>query len=373
MALNYRDAGVNLEWGNDASKILYNAAKTTWDNRKGTLGEVISPTKGFSGLRGIRVGGLPEDTISNMNFDGVGTKMELAERLMKHDTIAFDLFAMVCDDAAIRGAEPVLIGSVLDVRSLGVMERLFLQELNQLAQGYIAAAKAANVAIVNGEVAELGARVTGYGDFNYNWSAGLVWFAREERLITGLDVQPGDKIVAFREHGFRSNGLSLVRKILQRLYGDNWHQIMIALRALAEKILTPSTIYSPILVDLFGGVLGEPTGKINAAAHITGGGIPEKLGRALEPSGYGAALTDLFDPPEIMQQLQEMGEVGDEDFYKTWNGGQGMLVVTPEPDTVINIAKRYGVEAQIVGGVVEEPGITIISKASKYKEVLTFA
>ena len=103
----YADAGVHIELGDDASKVLYEAAKATWQNRKGNLGEVVELFQDFSGLRAIHVGGLPNGTYMNLSFDGVGTKMELAERICKHDTVAHDLFAMVCDDAIVRGAEPV--------------------------------------------------------------------------------------------------------------------------------------------------------------------------------------------------------------------------------------------------------------------------
>src|SRR3989338_3602036 len=154
----YADAGVNRDLGDDVSRILYNAAKLTWDNRKGRLGELIVPFDDFSGVRAIDVSGLPKGTLMNIGFDGVGTKMELAERVRDHRTIAYDLFAMVCDDAVVRGAEPVLIGSILDVNSLGTLDKPFIEEVRQLAEGYIGAAKAANVAIVNGEVAELGSR-----------------------------------------------------------------------------------------------------------------------------------------------------------------------------------------------------------------------
>jgi phosphoribosylformylglycinamidine cyclo-ligase len=158
-------AGVNIELGDDVSKILYNAAKLTWENRKGRLEELIVPFDDFSGVRAIDVSGLPQGTLMNIGFDGVGTKMELAERVKDHRTIAYDLFAMVCDDAVVRGEEPVLIGSILDVNSLEGNDGPFLEEVRQLAEGYVGAAKAANVAIVNGEVAELGNRIGGYGSF----------------------------------------------------------------------------------------------------------------------------------------------------------------------------------------------------------------
>ncbi|MDP2946521.1 MAG: AIR synthase related protein [Nanoarchaeota archaeon] len=155
----------------------------------------------------------------NIGFDGVGTKMELAERVNDHNTIAFDLFAMVCDDAVVRGAEPVLIGSILDVNSLGKDGENYIEQVRQLAKGYVEAAREANVAIVNGEVAELGNRVGGFGSFNYNWGAGVVWFAKKNNLFTGREIKVGDAVVAFKENGFRSNGLSLVRNIQRGIWG----------------------------------------------------------------------------------------------------------------------------------------------------------
>src|SRR3989339_342830 len=141
--MTYMDSGVNIELGDDVSKILYNAAKQTWENRKGGIGEVIVPFDDFSGVRAIDVSGLPKGTMMNIGFDGVGTKVEIAERTGNYSTLAYDLFAMVCDDAVVSGAEPVLIGSILDVNSLtGSIEKV-----KQLAHGYVAAAKEANVAV----------------------------------------------------------------------------------------------------------------------------------------------------------------------------------------------------------------------------------
>ena len=277
----YAGAGVDVELGDKASAILYDAAKATWKNREGRLGEVVVPFDDFSGLRAVNLSGLPPDTMLCLGFDGVGTKAEIAERVGKHDTLAFDLLAMVCDDAVIRGGEPVVAGSVLDLNSLAGEGGARLDIIRQLAEGYVSAAADAGVAIINGEMAELGDRVGGYGGMNYNWCAGLVWLARKDRLITGTEVRAGDAVVGLREEGFRSNGLSLVRKILGDAHGDMWHEEVRGDTTLGALVLRPSRIYSRALVDMFGGVEGEPRAPIHAAAHITGGGLPGKLGRAL--------------------------------------------------------------------------------------------
>ncbi len=358
--MSYKDAGVNIETGDEASKILYNAAKKTWANRERNIGELIVPFDDFSGVRGINVSNLPPGSFMSMGFDGVGTKVEIAQRMKNHKTIAFDLFAMVCDDAIVRGAEPVLIGSVLDVNSLGD-GRENIEVLKELAEGYVKAAEDANVSVINGEIAELGNSVGGYGEFKYNWSSALIWFSNKEKLFTGKEINEGDYIVAFKEEGFRSNGLSLARKILETNYGSEWHNLKLDNEKLGSLVLTPSKIYSKAVVGMHGGFQTEGTCKINGISHITGGGIPGKLGRVLKPSGFGAVLDNLFEPCKIMKHCQKLGNVSDKESYKTWNMGQGLLVITPEPIKLMEEAKKFGIESRVCGKVVKEAGIKIIS------------
>lgn len=358
--ITYSSSGVDVDLGNQASKILYNAAKQTWKNRKGTLGEVIVPFDDFSGLRAMRVGNLPLDTVACLGFDGVGTKIEIAERVGEHDTIAFDLFAMVCDDAVVRGGVPVLIGSVLDVNSLSKKNN-GIEIIKQLANGYLRAAKEAGVAVINGELAELGSRVCGYGKFNYTWSAGILWFAKESKLFTGNEIRVGDSLIALRENGFRSNGLSLARKVFSEKLGEQWHKKKLNGKNLGELVLTPSTIYSRIISELRGEVFEKPKVEIHGIAHITGGGIPEKLGRMLKPSGLGARLGNLFPPCEAMKYAQKLGNISDEEVYRTWNMGNGMLLVTPEPEKVLKLLAKKNVDAKMCGEIVRAKKISICS------------
>ena len=362
----YASAGVNLELGDDASKILYNAAKQTWMNRKGRLGEVIVPFDDFSGVRAIDVSGLPAGTLMNISFDGVGTKMELAERVGDHKTIAYDLLAMVCDDAVVRGAEPVLVGSILDVNSLGKDGESNIEIVRQLAVGYINAAHDANVAIVNGEVAELGNRVGGYGPFNYNWGAAVVWFAHKDRMFTGREIKKGDYLVGLREEGFRSNGLSLVRKIMRAHHGEEWHRVpwKTGNKTFGELALVPSRIYSKVVADMTGGYDGEPKSEVHGVVHVTGGGLPGKLERILRPSGLGAEVNSPFEPSEFVRYIQALGNVPDVEAYRTWNMGQGMIIITPYPESVQNVALKHGVESKIIGEVVERHGISIFNNGA---------
>lgn len=332
--MNYKKAGVDIELGDQASNILYEAAKRSWKNRPG-LGKVISPNKKFSGVRVINVGKLPKDTVMCMGFDGVGTKVEIAQRLSKHDTIAFDLLAMTCDDAVMAGGEPVLIGSVLDVNTL----KNNIPAVRQLARGYEKAAKQAGVAIINGELAELGSHVSGYGRFNYAWSSTVIWFAKKNQLHDGSKIKPGQALVGLKENGFRSNGFSLVRKILK----NNKN------RKIWQKVLTPSRIYSKAVVEMNNKKL------VTGVAHITGGGMPGKLGRVLK----GAVIDKPYSPPEIMQYCMNKGRVAEREAYRTWNMGQGMVISTSNPEQIIKIAKKHKISAKVIGEVVNKPGIQI--------------
>jgi len=386
----YEAAGVNIELGDDVSKVLYNAAKETWANREGKLGELVVACDDFSGTRAVDISGLPDGTLTNMGFDGVGTKVMVAQRVGNHRTVAYDLFAMVCDDAVVRGAEPVLIGSILDVNSLGRKGESYMNEVGQLAEGYIAAAREAGVAVVNGEVAELGASIRGYSElpglskrfvqaakyllrgefpesegFNYNWGAGVVWVGNKDRMFTGKEIRKGDCLVGLREEGFRSNGLSLVRRIMEKTHGRKWHEAPWGDgRSYGDMVLTPSRIYSKAVVDMFGGYNGTPRVELHGVAHITGGGIPGKLGRMLKPSGLGANINNPYAPFNFMFHTQKLGNVADDEAYRTFNMGQGMILATPDPARVIAVASDHGIGAREIGYVTDGSLIRIKNRGA---------
>tara|TARA_A100001037_G_scaffold304679_2_gene342271 strand:+ start:2383 stop:3513 length:1131 start_codon:yes stop_codon:yes gene_type:complete len=373
MVDEYAGAGVDVDIESKAARMMFEAAKKTFQNRKGKIGEIIIPFDDFSGVRAIDVSKLPEGSMMGMGFDGVGTKVEIAQRMNKHDTVAFDLLAMVCDDAVLRGAEPVLVGSILDVNTLGT-DNTRLPMIEQLAKGYVEAAEAADVAIVNGELAQLNQGVGGYGNgLAYNWGSALIWFADKTKIFTGREIEIGDAIVVLEERGFRSNGLSLVREVFRKHLGEEWHNEDFKGQKLGLQVLTPSTIYSKLFVHMHGGFRTEGTCEIHGAVHITGGGIIEKVERVLKPSGHGAEFNDLFEPCDVMKYCQELGEVPDEEAYRVWNMGQGFAIITPEPDKVIKECSKFGVKAKMAGQIIEDKKIGIKSKGLfKPGEVLDF-
>lgn len=368
---------VNIGLGDDISKMLYQASKATHPNRPDLLSEFH---ESFSGARAMNMGQFPDpqNLYFNLGFDGVGTKVEIAERNQDHSTVAYDLFAMVCDDAVVRGAEPVAIGSILDVRQLNDSPET-RKAIGELAKGYIGAAEAAGVVVVNGEVAELGDRVGGHGPFNYNWGASVLWIAHRQRLLTGHSISPGDSLVGLAEEGFRSNGITDVRKAMLEKYGPDWHLVVdksLGEKALGQLVGHPSRIYSRFVSGLTGGfdITKDPKAKITGVAHITGGGQPSKLGRMLEPSGLGAVIDNPIDPPEIMRVVQEIRGFSDEQAYGKWHMGSGMVIATPEPDKVLREAEEYGIMARRIGEVTDNTRISIANRGSRQDvSVLDFA
>lgn len=342
--------GVNLDLGNACSDNAFSWARKTFSNRWGKLGS-LEPSfdHAFSTV-------LSFDRVKiAITSDGIGTKIELAERLDQYDTLGFDLVAMVVDDLAAIGAHPVGISNILDVDALdeGIVDRLM--------KGLHDAANVAGIAITGGEIAELGGRIHGWGErMHFNWcGTGIGVLPEGTRFVDGSRVGPGDVILSLASRGLRSNGFTLARNILQQVHGDDWHNTSFDEQtSWGQTLLTPSRIFAPAIRRLVD--RGVP---IHGVAHITGGGIPDNLARVLAPNRLGAALDTLCPPHAVMRRLQELGGVSESHAYRQWNMGNGMLLVIPKAQVkpALSSMDDTGYEAQVAGVVTEKPAITIRS------------
>lgn len=213
------------------------------------------------------------------------------------------------------------------------------------AQGYVDAAKLAKVVILNGELAELGERIGGYGDFHYNWCATLLSYAHKDRILAGDKIKAGHTLIGLGEEGFRSNGITDVRRILTDTFGPQWHKKVIKSlgpESLGKQVAKPSIIYSKFVTELTGGcdITQKPIARVAGVAHITGGGMPSKLGRMLEPSDLGAAITTPQDLPPIMEFVHGLSDFSDETAYGKWHMGSGMVIASPDPQAILDHAKK---------------------------------
>jgi len=331
----YKESGVDVELGDQCSKAAYAAAKGTFVGRKGMIGQPVADEGGFAGL--LDMG----DFYLVQNDDGVGTKIEVAEKMKKYDTLGYDLVAMVADDAVCLGAEVISITNTLDSSGLNA------EMVKGLMFGLQKACLEQKIVVPGGELAELG------GALNGNvWNATAVGVVAKDKVIDGSGIQVGDAIIGLKSDGIRSNGLSLARMILTNIFGENWvEEKYDSSHTWGELILTPAKIYHSAVLNIIGRYGENKDHPIKGIVHNTGGGIRGNLPRLLKKHGLGAKLDSLIQPHGFMLKLMELGQVNIEEAYKTWNMGIGMIMVTgpEESEGVVEALSKEGVEAQVIG------------------------
>ncbi len=345
-----KKSGVNINLGNQSSETAYSYAIDTFSNRNGKKGAVASKTNG--GFSNLLIFGNERIGIGS---DGTGTKAELAERTGIYDTLGFDLVAMVADDLAAAGFEPTNLSNVIDV------DFLDKDIIEQMMKGLRDACNFANVTITGGEIAELGNRIGGYGNgMHFNWSSTAIGVLPDNLKtdIDGSQIKSGDIIISLKSRGFRSNGFSAIRRILQENLGNKWHTISYDdTTTWGKKMLMPSLIYAPVINKIISKNL-IPKG----IAHITGGGIFDNLRRVLKMTNTGAILDNLFNPLPEMLRIQELGKISNENAYLWWNMGNGMLLVInrDDADEIVKEIRQENYECQIAGKITDNNRISVV-------------
>lgn len=340
----YKESGVNIGAGDKCSALAYEAAKKTFAGRKNMFGKPVSLDGGFSGALDFG------DFYLVQNSDGVGSKIAVAQALGKFETLGYDLLAMVADDAVCLGAETISITNTIDI------EKVSAKIIKPLMEGLKKACLEQKVVIAGGEIGEMPDLIKGTV-----WNADAVGIVEKKKLITGRGVQPGDKIIGLRNSGFRANGFSLIRHVLKKKFGEKWERKPYnASKNWGAITLMPSVIYSSALLELLGRYGQKSLCEIKALAHVTGGGIPGNIIRIL--GRHGADLDEPWAPNEPMLKLQEYGQVNDEEAYRVWNMGTGMIVISNEFSKIAAVMKKHHIEAKIMGTVSKNPGIRLVSQ-----------
>ena len=343
--MNYKDAGVDVVKGDEASEILFNVSKATWKNRVGKLGEIIVKGDNFRTSRYFATDEKYKDVCYGINFDGIGTKVEIAERLYDYRGLAKDLIAMTCDDASIQNAEPLLFGSIID------MAKVKIEIIRQISEGLVEACSIAGVSVINGELAELPGRISGYGHYPFNWGGACHWGALRSKIANPVAAIESDCIVAISEYGFRSNGFSLLREIFKKEYGRQWGVNPTGLEEdLVKFAASPSTIYTPFILALTGGLSEKYMSGIRSMIHVTGGGIIGRLKHFCKKCKIGAKVV-MPNPPDEMCEILKIGGIDEIEAYGTWNMGFGLLIICEKEkcDKVINNAERHNLSATVIG------------------------
>ncbi len=333
--LSYRDAGVDIDAGNQLIDRIKPIAKAT--RRPGVLDSI----GGFGALFELPTDRYKQPVLVS-GTDGVGTKLKLATELNTHDTIGIDLVAMCVNDLIVAGAEPLYF---LDYYATG---KLALDVAEDVIKGIGEGCQQAGAALVGGETAEMPGM---YGGSDYDLAGFCVGVVEKSNIIDGSKVAAGDMLIGLASTGPHSNGYSLIRKIIDVSGADlnqNFHGAAsgnISSKTLGETLLTPTRIYVKSLLALLEKV------DVHALAHITGGGLLENLPRVM-PEGTQATIdSQSWQRPPIFDWLQEHGHVEANEMYRTFNCGVGMVICIAETDVeqTLAVLNEQGETASVIG------------------------
>jgi phosphoribosylformylglycinamidine cyclo-ligase len=328
--LTYREAGVDIEAGDALVDRIRPMAERTMRP------EVLGGIGGFGAL--FEISKKYQNPVMVSGTDGVGTKLKLAFRLKKHDTIGIDLVAMSVNDILVSGAEPAFF---LDYFACG---RLDVGVAADVVKGVAEGCFQAGCALIGGETAEMPGM---YDPNEYDLAGFAVGLVEKSAIIDGSKVAVGDAVIGLASSGCHSNGYTLVRTVVAKSSSDLYEEF--DGRTLGEALLEPTRIYvKPVLATL-------ARVEVKGIAHITGGGLTENIPRIL-PEGVSASLEQSrWTKPAIFGWLQKMGNIEDAEMYRTFNCGIGMVMVVPrsEAKAAIDSLSSHGVEAFEIGSIVQ--------------------
>jgi phosphoribosylformylglycinamidine cyclo-ligase len=310
----YADAGVDLDAADRAVEGYADAVAST------EIPGVIDEIGGFGGLFDLRASGALEGGDSPVlvaGADGVGTKIKVAFKTGRHDTIGIDCVAMCVNDVLTTGARPLFF---LDYLSTGELDP---GQAEAVVRGLAAGCRTAGCALLGGETAEM----PGFYDAGeYDVAGFCVGLVDRESMLDPQDVEAGDAILGIASNGIHSNGFSLVRKVVDD-NGWDYREPLEALdpdRTLGEALLEPTRLYvepARRLIDDF---------EARSLAHITGGGLPGNLPRALPDGAAYDVDRDAWDVPSVFDWLREAGNIPLEECYRVFNMGVGMAAMVPD-------------------------------------------
>jgi phosphoribosylformylglycinamidine cyclo-ligase len=329
MAVTYRDAGVDIDAGDELVERIKPLARST------RIPEVIDGVGGFAGLCALP--GDIADPLLVSGTDGVGTKLKVAFATGKHDTIGIDLVAMCVNDVLTTGARPLFF---LDYFACG---KLDVAAATDVIKGIALGCEQAGCALIGGETAEMPGM---YPAGEYDLAGFAVGVVEKDQVITGQTIQPGDAVLGLASSGPHSNGYSLVRKILERGGADmnaDFHG-----KPLWQHVMAPTRIYVKPMLKLMQSV------TVKGMAHITGGGLLENIPRVLPENTTAVLKKAAWPRPPVFDWLQQQGNVAENEMHRVFNCGIGMVVIVAagDADAAMKLLQAEGETVFRVGEVV---------------------
>ncbi|GAA3255312.1 phosphoribosylformylglycinamidine cyclo-ligase [Nonomuraea helvata] len=334
---SYEAAGVDIAAGERAVDLMKD--KVAASRRP----EVVDDASGFAGLFDASALLSYRRPLLATSTDGVGTKVMIAQRYGKHDTIGIDLVGMVLDDLVVCGAEPLFM---TDYIACG---KVVPERVAEIVGGVAEGCRLAGAALVGGETAE---HPGAMGPDEYDLAGAGTGVVEADAMLGPSRVQAGDAVLGLASSGIHSNGYSLVRHVLREA-GLSLDAVLPELgRPLGEELLEPTRIYSLHCLELAKAV------DVHAYAHITGGGVESNLSRSL-PGQLDAVLDrSSWTPPAVFGVLAGHGDIAQADMDRTFNLGVGMaaVVAADSADEAIRVLAARGLDAWVMGEIVPGDG-----------------
>jgi len=332
LTITYKDAGVDVEKGYEAVRMMRKYVEKTFDKH------VLTGLGSFGGMYDIGGG-----NVLVAGTDGVGTKLKAAFAMDRHDTVGIDCVAMCANDVVCQGARPLFF---LDYVATGELEpKVIADVVRGVAEGCLQA----GCALIGGETAEMPGF---YPKGEYDLAGFCVGIVKKDRIINGSSVKEGNAIIGLPSSGIHSNGFSLVRRLYSMDPVILSRHVYSVDKQLGEILLEPTVIYVKTVLDL----LDRFT--VRGIAHITGGGFLENIPRVL-PDGFSARIRmGTWEIPAVFDFLLQDAQLSDEQAYNTFNMGIGMVIIVDEADAdaVVRQVAAGGGKAHIIGSVVRGDG-----------------
>lgn len=301
--LTYKDSGVNIEEGYKSVKLIQNYAKRTINeyvlNGLGSFGGMVELPEGYK--KPVLVSGT----------DGVGTKLDIACKKRKYDTVGIDCVAMCVNDILCHGAKPLYF---LDYVACGKLEA---EVAADLVKGVSEGCLQSDCALIGGETAEMPGF---YKEGDYDIAGFAVGIVEKDKIVSGKDIKEGDKLIGIASSGIHSNGYSLVRKIFTDLDREFNNE------PIYKTLLEPTKIYVKSVLKVL------EKFNVKGMAHVTGGGFIENVPRMFNGREFTAVIkTNSFPIPDIFLEMERLG-VNREHMYNTFNMGIGFVLCVDEKD-----------------------------------------
>ena len=327
----YKDSGVDIKAGEEMVESIKDVVKDTHGP------EVLHNIGGFGGFFKPDLGSYKKPVFIS-SVDGVGTKLIVAFKAEKYNTVGQDLVNHCVNDIAVCGAKPLFF---LDYFSTGKLEQ---QVGVDVVKGFTKACKENGVALIGGETAEM-PDIYDAGEFDL--AGTIVGIVDEDKVINGSEIKKGDVLLGFKSSGLHTNGYSLARKVLFSKYNvENYVEELGS--TVGDELLKVHRSYLSLISEL------KDMGGVNGFSHITGGGIVGNTKRIL-PEGMKLDIDwDSWERPPVYKMIKEIGNVPEEDMQTTFNLGIGLIAVVSESevDTVKKKAEGFGEEVFEVGRVI---------------------